>query len=464
VALLSAAPLLAQLPDTPTGRRGNAILEVLRSGPGAITIAFFTDNFDPSWLAGATVEERREELATTLGELGELTLQGVRKSPGFGAVILAASGATGRQVEISYTLEDEEPHRIVSFEIEQRGEAIAPISLAELPAAVEAHVAALAARDEFSGAVLVARGEEILFEAAYGLADRRYGAPNRLDTAFNLGSINKIFTRVALARLARDGRLSFADTIADHLPDYPNAEVARRVTLQHLAAHTSGLGDIFTEEFAAADKSRFREPEDYFPLFAADDLLFEPGEGRSYSNAGYMVLGAVIASVTGETYDEYVRETIFEPAGMTATAPWALDDPTAPIAIGYTRGPHDGSDAEHPGTWRENSFIIPHTGTPAGGGFSAVRDLLAFRHALAGNRLIDPRYTAWLVNDELPEEAPASGSGLGIGVAGGAPGVNAALEMEGEWTVVVLANLDPPAASDVAARLRVMLGAIADGD
>jgi len=350
------------------------------------------------------------------------------------------------------------------------------MSLAEFAAAAGQYLEDLAADDEFSGTVLVARGEAIAFEAAYGLANRRYDAPNQLDTAFNLGSINKIFTRIALAQLAQAGRLSFDDTIADHLSSYPNQEVASRVTLQQLATHTSGLGDIFTDEFAAADKSAYRQPEDYFPLFAGDPLLFEPGEGQRYSNGGYMVLGAIVAAISGQSYDDYVREHIFAPAGMTRTAPYALDDPSAPIATGYTRGEddHDAApDQAEPGhppagntgpepEWRENFSIIPATGTPAGGGYSTVRDLLLFRHALVHHKLLDARYTAWLGSDELPTAAPPAGAALAMGIGGGAPGVNAMLEMEGEWTIVVLSNLDPPSASSAASRLRVMVGAIED--
>jgi len=110
---------------------------------------------------------------------------------------------------------------------------------------------------------------------------------------------------------------------------------------------------------------------------------------------------------------------------------------------------------------RENTFLIPHTGTSAGGGYSTLRDLLAFRHALVNQKLVDGRYMAWIVSDQLPEEAPEmTPNGLGIGIAGGGPGVNAMLEIEGEWTVVVLTNLDPPSAMDAAGHARTLLGAV----
>jgi CubicO group peptidase (beta-lactamase class C family) len=322
--------------------------------------------------------------------------------------------------------------------------------------------------DEFSGTVLVASGEEVLIEAAKGLASRRYEVPIDVETRFNLGSINKIFTKIAIAQLASRGKLSFDDTVARHLPDYPNQEVAERITIQQVVDHSAGLGDIFTDEFAATAKEEFRTPRDYFRLFANEPLLFEPGASQRYSNGGYMVLGAVVEAVSGQTYDDYVQQNIFDPAGMTATGSFAMDEPVPNLAKGYTRHGFGDQEGDHHETgrgedapWRENSFMIPFTGTPAGGGYSTVGDILKFRLAFTGHQLLDPRYTDWVVTSKLPEHDP-NGSGYGIGLAGGAPGVNAHLEIGAEFTVIVLANLDPPSASDVARHLRELIEAITD--
>jgi CubicO group peptidase (beta-lactamase class C family) len=290
--------------------------------------------------------------------------------------------------------------------------------------------------------------------------------PNTIDTRFNLGSINKLFTKIAIAQLAARGLLNFEDRVADHLRDYPNREVAERITIQQVVTHSAGLGDIFTEEFATAAKERFRRPQDYFELFADEPLLFEPGTSERYSNGGYMVLGAIIEAVSGQSYDEYVREHIFAPAGMDATGSFAMNDPAPDLATGYTRhgtDHHAGANEPAPEAtaWQENSHMIPFTGTPAGGGYSTVRDLLAFRHAFVNHELLDPRYSEWVAGNRLPDEAPAE-AGYGIGVAGGAPGVNAFLEIEGEFTVIVLANLDPPSAGEVTRQLRDLIEAIED--
>ncbi len=457
--LLAAVALVAtaQLPDSPTGRAGNAIIKVLKGGPEAATAEFFTTYFSDDYLAEETAAERAEWLAAILERFGALELQGVQKTAAFGANIMASSETTGAQVEIRYFVEEEEPHRIEVLNIEETGSAIEPMSQEAMVAAVGEQLGQLTTDKKFSGVALVARGEEVLFEQAYGLANRRFAAPNAVDTPFNLGSINKMFTKIALAQLARDGKLSLDDTVAKHLPDYPNPEVAARITIAQVANHTSGLGDIFTDEFAATAKTEFQQPSDYFKLFANDPLLFEPGEGNQYSNGGYMVLGAIIEAVSGENYHDYVQANIFEPAGMTASGPHALDDAKIPLATGYTRM-GDDHDA---GPMRENTFLIPHTGTSAGGGYSTVHDLLAFRHAFVNQKLIDGRYMAWIVSDRLPDEAPEiDPNSLGIGIAGGGPGVNAMLEMDGEWTVVVLTNLDPPSAMDATGQLRALIGAV----
>lgn len=460
-----ASTAAAQLPDSPTGRAGNTLIELFGSGPASITPEFMHEAFAETYL-GAEAARRQDALREAVESIGPLELRGVEKTGAFSAIIRGTSSLSGERIEISYQVDEREPHGIIELTI--RREPAMPrrmLTTAELVAEAEALIDGLPT-DDFSGAVLIARGDEVLLEKAHGLASRRYGVPNTIDTRFNLGSINKLFTKIAIAQLAAQGKLSFDDKVARHLPDYPNRQVAETITIQQVVTHTAGLGDIFTEEFATAAKERFERPQDYFPLFAHDPPLFEPGTSERYSNGGYMVLGAIIEAVSGQSYDDYVREHIFDPAGMDATGSFAMDEPVPDVAMGYTRHGVDhraDSEASSPGAtaWRENSFMIPFTGTPAGGGYSTVRDLLAFRHAFVNHRLLDARYTDWVASNRLPAEASSDAS-YGIAVAGGAPGVNAILEIEPEFTVVVLANLDPPSADEVARRLRELIEAVAD--
>ena len=156
-------------------------------------------------------------------------------------------------------------------------------------------------------------GMATFFLEAYGRADRDFDVPNRTDTKFNVGSINKVFTQVAVAQLASGGKLALSDR--PRLPDYPGPG-ADRITIQQLLTMSSGLGDIFGKKYDATPKSRLRNLSDFLPLFVDEPLLFEPGMSRRYSNAGYVVLGLIVERVSGQSYHDYVREHVFRPAGM----------------------------------------------------------------------------------------------------------------------------------------------------
>ena len=465
--VLLTTPALAQLPDSPTGRSGNAVIQMFKDGPDSVTTEFMQEKFGEDFLAATSLAERQEWLSQAVERIGALELRGVEKTGGFEALISGLSSKTGGKVKIKYEVADSSPHRIILLEIDEgTGAPQRQLTEDEMIEEANAYLDELAT-DQFSGTVLVAKGDEVLLEKAIGLASRRYSVPNNMDTLFNLGSINKIFTKIGIAQLAARGKLSLDDPVAKHLPRYPNREVAEKITIQQVVTHTAGLGDIFTDEFAKTGKEWFQTPQDYFALFAHQPLLFEPGSSQRYSNGGYMVLGAIIEAVSGQTYDEYVQENIFDPAGMTATGSFAMDAPVPNLAKGYTRqSPGDDESEDHHGhgpdpsaPWRENSFMIPFTGTPAGGGYSNVGDLLRFRHALVDNKLLEDRYTAWVVTNRLPAEEPPR-TGIGLGIAGGAPGVNAELEIGGESTIIVLSNLDPPSASEVARHLRDLVEAL----
>ncbi len=294
-------------------------------------------------------------------------------------------------------------------------------------------VDSLARHDQFSGVVLVARGGVPQFERAYGMADREAGRHNELTTAFNLGSINKFFTGMAIRQLAAAGKLDVDSSLARAWPDYPTPDVARRVTIRQILEHRSGIqGNIFG---APPGKTRhdLRTLGDFFALFKHEPLQFEPGSRQQYSNAGYIVLGLLIERLSGENYYDYVRRHIYEPAGMTRSGSWAVDSLPANTAFGYT------GDA-WPRT--RNTQLLPGRGSSAGGGYSTAHDLLRLMNALRENRIAN---------------APPAGM---VGVAGGAPGLNAVLEgdLPGGYDVIVMANLDPPAAERVARIIRAGLG------
>jgi D-alanyl-D-alanine carboxypeptidase len=310
----------------------------------------------------------------------------------------------------------------------------------ELVRRLTALLDSLTAADAFSGVVALARDGAPVFEHAYGYADRATKRPNRIDTAFNLGSIDKVFTATAIRQLAAAGRLDVDSSLGHYWPDYPNPAV-RRVTIRQLLEFRSGIGgDIFGEP-AGGSRHDIRSNQGYLPLFVNEPLLFEPGTQRRYSNAGYVVLGLLVARVSGEDYYDYVRDHVTGPVGMWRTAWYPVDSLPSNTAIGYTRA--DSTGRAYPGApLRANTALLPGRGSAAGGGYSTAHDLLAFLAALRESR--------------VPGGPPA-----GLGVAGGAPGLNATLDgaLPGGYDLVVLANLDPPAAEPVARRVRGWLGA-----
>lgn len=294
--------------------------------------------------------------------------------------------------------------------------------------------------DEFSGVVLVAKDEKTMFKKAYGLASKRYNVPNQTDTKFNIGSINKIFTKVGIIQLAEQGKLSLNDYIKQHLPKYPR-KVADKVSINHLLNHTSGMGHYWNKKFETS-KHKLRTVDDFLDLFIEEPLSFEPGEKSKYSNAGYVILGKIIEVVSRQNYHDYVREHIYKPANMNNTDHYELDIPTPNLAIGYTR--LDANGQPRKGPRRNNLFLLGVKGSPAGGGYSTVDDLLNFCTALRNHRFLSPKYTK-LALKYTRARTNREAKPRVFGHAGGGPGIGAIFEMyfDLSYIDVILSNYDP---------------------
>jgi len=352
-----------------------------------------------------------------------------------------------------------EPHQIASLNllaIPRPAEfPIARLTEREAIEGVKALLRTDAAADRFSGAVLVAKDGRVLFSEAYGLADRENEVPNTLQTRFRIGSMNKMFTAVAILQLAEAGEVELTAPLGTFLTDYPNQDVAAKVTIHHLLTHTGGTGDIFGPDFDAHRKE-LRTLADYVELYGTRELEFEPGSQWAYSNYGMILLGVVIEKVTGQSYYDYVQEHIYEPAGMTASGSLPEDQNVPDRSIGYTRAPGTGD-------WVPNTDTLPYRGTSAGGGYSTVGDLARFARALMSYELLSPESTELLLAGKVEAGGPgasyaygfedhrdAAGNGW-VGHGGGAPGMNGDLRIypKSGYVVAVLANLDPPAAQRI---------------
>jgi len=331
----------------------------------------------------------------------------------------------------------------------------------DIAVAVKRVVGQAAAENRFSGVVLVAHGNDVHFAQSYNLACRRFGVPNQIDTRFDVASLGKMFTGVAIGQLVERGFLAFDAPVSRYLPDYP-PDVAERVTLHHLLTHTSGLGSIFDGGWDVASRAHYRNIQDLLPYFQDRPLLFEPGTRWEYSNAGYIVLGAVIEAVTCKPYFGYIREHIFAPASMQDTDPYSLDEDIPNLAYAASRlDPDDHEDAEP--RWN-NVFRHWVVSTPAGCVYSTVSDIFRFAQALRHGGLVSPDMLSVLTETTVPTGQRAgqfyaygfyvddAGETKTFGHAGTVPGYQAWLDIYPslDYTVVVLSNFDHPASRDVA--------------
>jgi CubicO group peptidase (beta-lactamase class C family) len=461
-------PATVSLPDTPVGRIGQALLRVLDSSDNAVIQKFVTSAFSDKALRESSAEDYLAFIARLRVQSGGLLpTKLVTNRPRF-LEFEARSVKGDHWARVVLITSREHPDRLNDLVVMRLRNP--QLKLPELPSgrvpeeslapAIERHVQAVVDCDEFSGVVLVARGERVVVHRAYGFADQAFCVPNKPDTRFNLASMNKMFTSVAIAQLVQSGRLSFDDKLAKVLPDYPNKQVAGKVTIRQLLTHTGGLGDIFKPAFYE-HRDRYRKPRDYFGLFADEPLEFEPGARWSYSNAGFVVLGAVIEKLSGQDYFDYIREHVYAPAGMRDSDSYEATQVVENLAVGYRRDPQEDPLGVDPR--RTNIFFLPWKGSPAGGGYSTARDLLAFSQALRGHKLLNARLTEEITNGKVDFRSPAGPRKYAYGFVeqriggkdirgheGGGPGagINAELEMfwDGSYTVVVLANFDSPAA------------------
>jgi len=290
----------------------------------------------------------------------------------------------------------------------------------------------------FNGALLVARDGREVFASVRGARDVASNAPLTLDTQFPLASIGKAFTHVAIAQLIEAGRISPDDTIAELLPDYPNA-TSRGATVEQLLNHRAGIADIFGPAFRALPKEQLLNNHAYYAFVAAQPAMFAPGAGEEYCNGCYVVLGEIIARVSGRSYEDYIVENVFARAGMSRSGFLSQANLPADAAryIGRPQGPQ--------GPLMDVSRFHGYAGSAAGNVYSTARDLLAFDNALREHRLINAELTAQVLRGQ-----PASGrSTVRIGFVGGGPGVNTMLFGNGAFTVIVLTNREPPAAEAI---------------
>ena len=437
-----------QFPDTPAAHQCAAWMETFNRGDINALRDFLQKN-SPSRVAGVDREMDFRQ------RTGGFELKKINESTPTKVVALVQERSSDQMALLTMEVQAEEPHQITNIElraIPRPAEFALPhLTQSELLAATRKTIAAEVAADRFAGAVLIVKDGKSIFSEAYGLGDRAHKTPNTLRTRFRIGSMNKMFTAVATLQLAQARKLQLNETVGKYLTDYPNKDVASKVTIHQLLTHTAGTGDIFGPDF---DKHRLelRTLQDYVNLYGSRGPKFEPGTHWEYSNYGFILLGAIIEKVSGQSYYDYVREHIYAPAGMDSTGSEPEDKSISDRSVGYMK--MDSTD------WQPNTETLPYRGMSAGGGYSTVEDLARFAGALQQNKLLNAHYTELLTTGK--PDAPDSSYAYGFedrkingtrcfGHGGGAPGMNGDLKIcpGPGYVIAVLANLDPPAASRV---------------
>ncbi|BAB05986.1 serine hydrolase [Halalkalibacterium halodurans] len=249
---------------------------------------------------------------------------------------------------------------------------------------------------KLSGTALMKKGEDIPFIASLGFANRAERIPNEHHTRFGIASGCKLFTAIAICQLVEAGKLSFDTPLSDWLDaPFPN------VTIHHLLTHTSGVPDYFDEEITDDFEDlwkdvpmyHLRRLKDFLPLFQHAPMKFPPGHRFHYNNAGFILLGLVVESVSGVTFQEYVEANVFQRAGMHESGYFAFDTLPAKTALGYI-------DLED-GSWKTNLYSLPVIGGSDGGAYVTAEDMMKLWLALMRHELLNETYTQKLLTPHV---------------------------------------------------------------
>jgi CubicO group peptidase (beta-lactamase class C family) len=302
----------------------------------------------------------------------------------FAALAVACSGEKGRV--------GEEPGASSAEATVARIDAIAQAALADGPLA--------------GLSIAVVRGNDVIVSKGYGYADLAARLPATADTIYDIASITKLFTSIAILKLVQSGKLDLGDDLASLLPEFPDAEQAKKITVRHLLSHTSGLTDYVvahTEYWLAGGK-----PVDaayVLGFLSGRPLEFEPGSNWSYSSTGFYLLGMIVERVSGKPYGQYVRDEIAAPLGLTATAPCDMVFGSAPATRGY--------DATESGLAAGRLIGAPNI-VADGGLCSTVSDLARLPDALARGDVVSAASLAQMKEPTTLASGVAVDYGLGV--------------------------------------------------
>ncbi|MDQ8027920.1 MAG: serine hydrolase domain-containing protein [Brevundimonas sp.] len=267
-----------------------------------------------------------------------------------------------------------------------------PVEVVETLPGLKGQLDHWGATGQFTGGVLVARGDQVLFRQVYGPANREEGRAMALNTRFRLASISKQFTAAAILRLQDEGKLSVDDPVCKYIQPCPAAW--QPIRLRHLLSHTSGIPDLMARPGWGVRRVTPATPAELTEDSKRFGLQFEPGTKVRYNNAGFNLLGAVVEEITGMGLHDYLRQAFFDPLGMADTG---YDDGGPDMAMGYAN--LVGGIAPQP---KANVSIV----YAAGALYSTLDDLLIWERALHRGHILSSDSYRQMIADHAPDDTP----------------------------------------------------------
>ncbi len=446
------------LPDSPAGKRAGEILGLINDSTSKAVEQYIETDFAPRFRDAFPIQAHLSAFSRTKDNFGKMEVAGVDQSGPNNIAVILKSTDKDAYLKLVVQVGSDEPHLVQMLGFARTEAPVgnnagqANDSQTKTPAEinwneVDKKFAAKADSNEFSGVVLIAKEGNPVFEGTYGYASKEFNVKNNIHTRFNIGSCNKMFTSVAITQLMEQGKVGIDDPIGKYL-DYLPEDIASKVTIRQLLKMTAGWGDYWDNEYFLAHRYDMKTVGEYMSFIKDIPLDFEPGSSMQHCNTCFEVLGAIIEVVSGMNYYKYIREHIYKPAGMTESGSYDRDSTVDNIATGYTNMNPDGSQGE--GFVRNNRYILSIKGTPAGGGYSTVGDLLKYDTALRNFKLMGPEYTNFAMSgfEKSPGDA-FDPQGVSRAV-GGAPGVCAfyGRDMKNGYTFIMLSNYDLPTGLD----------------
>lgn len=422
--------------------RLQALISLFKS-PSKIDVEhYIKDHVDESWLRSEHQNILVNLFYDESVKLGKFKLEKLHNSDILYVQLDLKTSNSQKMRRVLVEFSEQYPHKIIDF----RSLPYVPfekLSTLDLEA-LDATLKSVAHETGFSGSLWFAKKGKTLFSKNYGYADKRYDVRISETTRFDLASITKDFTGIAVLQLAQNKQLKLDDVIGRYLPELP--EDKKGITIRQLLRHRSGLGEYFFSKKYEHNKHSFTAIEDYLDIIAEQALLFPPGSAKTYSNSGFELLAMIIQRVSGKRYYQYIHDHIFEPAGM-ATADF--EQPTLAqknLARPYTNmsplGPSEGF-------LREAVYIRAARGTASGGAIASMNDIQRYLKAIQSGTLLNGEYQALFLNRYKYSNSKNKTILMG---AGGAPGVSTfyVIDFERDIELVMLSNIDERTPENIA--------------